>query len=430
MTGIRFKTESLEDTQRSALENYQSWVNTYEADVDVAMEQLATYVDTCDGLSEVIISAEQFNGYSESGLQLLRTSTDSVLAPIGLSFESIQVSLESGQKFSMQNFKETLRKIWLAIKRVIAMVWDFIRKGFMKTFSQHRRIAAAILNTRVNLNNLKAALPKTSTFNPAGSELVTNGGRLKNYTQVAKSYNNFSAVRDALLNRYAVKLAVTIKSVLGSKGPLNLGDVNQLEAARVATNKVLINFDRGAVASSFPGARTTHQDVSVVPVIGPYEIVIRGSKLPDVNDANFIRTAKGLSIDINRSQTYTPSNETGEMNVMSMRETEDLLKAAEVLVNDISRGYTQERFRRIEALSEDFNRWVKESEKVAEDWVAKNDNQVRVRQEAIRFFREQALFGRMMAVWGGPVFLKMDTLSLRVAAALVGLCQSNLRVYG
>lgn len=427
MTSIRFKTSTLEEAEVVALEAYGRWVNTYERDADVALERLSVFISTHEGLTNIMPSVESIQ--TDEDLQVLQAKVNIVMAPVGLEFGDLQSSNEADSKFSIEAFKDMLRRLWRAIKQTITAIWSFLHKGFSRTFSQHRRIAGMISNIRISMNNLRTALPTSADVEVKNVDLLTDGGSETSYVPIARTVNHFMNVRHALLDRYSVKLAVTIKSVLASRGPMRMDDNNRLETIRVGTNKVLQNFDRAAVTSVFPGALEVDSQNSVVPLVGPYEIRIVGRKLPPVNDPTFMRAVRGLSIDIGRHSGSDEETKTSTMKVMTFAQVNELLRAAEAIINDLGRGHTAERSRRIEALVQSFDQWVASSAKIAEDWVTQNDNQATAREESLRFFREQATFSSAMTAWGGPVFLKMDTLALRVAAAIVSLCQANLKVY-
>lgn len=427
MTSIRFKTATLEETECVALEAYGRWVNTFEHDADAALEQLSVFVEAQEGLSAIVGSLESIQ--SDTDLQQLRSKVNTVMAPMGLDFDGLQPANESGSKFSIEGFKEMLRRLWRAIKRTIAAIWSFLHKGFARTFAQHRRVAASISNIRISMNNLRTALPSSADVPISRVDLLTKGADEATYVDIARAVNQFMNVRHALLDRYSVKLAVTIKSVLASRGPIRMDDTNRLETIRVGTNKVLQNFDRQAVAAVFPGAANIDDQNTVVPLVGPYFIQITGRKLPPINDATFGRAARSLSIDIGRSAGDDEKSSSTNMKVMTFSQVNELLRAAEAIINDLGRGHTAERSKRIEALVQSFDQWVATSAKLAEDWVTQNDNQATAREESLRFFREQASFSSAMTAWGGPVFLKMDTLALRVAAGIVSLCQAHLKVY-
>ena len=429
MSTIRFMKSPIEDVERAALEQYDRWVNTYEHEADVAMEQLDTFMAVHDGLSNVITVMESIKNPFETDKALINTSIDAVLAPVGMRFSDLIPSNEAESKFSLQNFKEMLKRIWRAIKQTVVNIWNFLRKGFSKAFSEHRRIAAGISNLRITMNNLKRALPSENIVKATGADLITDHGKFTSFSEVGKEINQFMNVREKLLDRYAVKLAATMKSILANRGPVKLDDANKLETIRVSTNKILQNFDRNAVSAIFQGSLVIDDETTLVPTIGDYSLKITGRALPPVNDPMFMRTARTLSIDLSRADTQETTSDLKGIRVLTFSEMSQLLGVAEILVNDISRGRTEERSKRIEGMVHGFEQWVAQSAKVAEDWVTANDHQAQARDESLRFFREQASFSVALTAWGGSVFLKMDTLALRVAAAVVALCQSHLKVY-
>lgn len=427
MTTITFlNTPSMEEITDTAL---GAVLDQDDRDLDDSIDALDTLQESHEHLSNVIMTAESFTNPTARELQLLCQSADLAVRPIGLSISVEGLALEADSNGFFQRVKDTLHRIWEAIKRTIAKIWLFMKQQFGKSFLQHRQLGKDIDNARIVMSQQSSMLPIDSKVRTTENlaVLATSTGDafqlMGGYKGMADQIANFLTIRNDVVDNYSRTLtgAISMTHNALSAGQINLFDKAWLTTAEEKLNKAYAVFALPLLAGKFKsrGASTSDGNELRYDTIGGYKLVIN---MKPVGPASSGR--QKISVDLVKETNV--KFETSEIMAYSHPQIKELLDIAESLKNAIMHGTIKDRVSHIERYTESYKKFVDKCEQT----IAKTDvsgvNRATL-EHCQRVMNLQTQLCSDFTSWGSSIFLKMETLTMRVAIAIVRLCQLQLR---
>lgn len=416
------------DEETLALEMFQTMLPALESDSDVLVQTLDCFTTAYEELGGIVNTLESAQSFDRDFLSMSYKAACLALQPLGMSLESF--SMEDNGSSSAARLKETLKKIWSALIRTIARAWDFLKKAFSETYSRHRLALRDINAARIvqskqrSMLQVKPTVETTAAMSVLGEEKNDAIAFPDNYSKLSAHVNDFLTIRKFLMEGYSAKLSAALKSVMHvTNGSIDIVNEGKLNEIRSATHRAMENFNFAAITRSVPGMRvTTDGEEARVPLTGGYSLQVRSAKLPTVDSDEFIPAIRKMTVDIGY-RSYEPTQ--GSMTALSQTEITSLLNIAEALVRDIGNGKMKERTDRIESGVDALKAFIDRSIKALE--AVPNDSlDASVRELSRKVFNDMTTLTSAFTAWGGPVFLKLETLSLRVAVAIIRVAQTNL----
>ena len=179
------------------------------------------------------------------------------------------------------------------------------------------------------------------------------------------------------------------------------------------------------VAVAFPGYLVSNQKqpFAYSTAIQDYRVETQGVELPDVESDQFMDCVSRLSVTL-RCVPGTKS-ERATMPLLTLEEIVELLDIAETLLRDIQSG-------RFYILSKTIEQGVTEFEektRLCRKNLQRHSTDPDIRTHGLEMMKERLLISSLLVSWGGPMFLKMEGLTLQVASAILELCRQHLKVY-
>lgn len=402
-----------------------------EHNVDEAIIAMETLTNAHEGLSDVLGMFEGEPNLSVESMRYMRSAALNAVRPIGLTQSDIMPSLEDNSTTVVARFKAALVRLWNAIKQAASRVWQFIKQAFAKSYSRHREIIREISNARVVMTQQKSMLMVKRTLLATDAFAIlrkSSGLGLEfptSYQSMDMHLKDFATKRKMLMESYHTKLSATIKSIMRVvSGNVDLTNTSTLNEIQEATRRALQQFSMDSVLRSFPSASFGRENgTATLPLTGGYRLTINSAPPKNIDDPEFFNRAKSLTVDIGQR---ADSFKSVEMQAYTHSEIEQMLKVAEKLVLDISSGRMSDRAHRIEMDIEGYKKFIDQA-LTALSSVPDDAIDPAVREHARKVFNEQSSLVSAFTAWGGPVFLKMETLSLRTALGIVRLCQEHLK---
>lgn len=420
---------------RLSNEQLDTLIETLETDVDGAVASMEAYCTAAIGLGELIstLDCHDDSTLSVESLKPYQVAAANALRPIGMFYSDLGISMEDDKPGVVQRFKEMLVRLYNAVVRTAAKVWAMIKQSFSAMYSRHRELRKEIDDTQVALSKLTTAIQKANVVK-VGPEFSiigrSDGDALKmpdNFADLDRHMQEVLGVRKNLLERYAVAMAGTLKSVFGTaKRDFRINHSGDLDKLRSDSHRALSNFDFNTISRLFQGARVNGENSFFIPLTGGYGINIYGNPLPAPEDPEFIAKARAMVIDVKMN---AGSAEAYEMKAMSQAEVSKVLSTMDMLVKDMVNGRIEDRVAKTKAMVDGYEKFIKETM----DIVLKTPDEslgAGMREKIQSVFNEQTAMVTAFTAWGGPVFLKTETVCLKYAIAMVKLCRLHLRNMG
>lgn len=420
---------------RLSNEQLDTLIDTLGNDVDDAVGSMEAYCTSAIGLGELITSLE---GHDDSTLSLeslkpYQMAATNALRPIGMFYSDLGVSMEDDKPGIVQRFKEMLVRLYNAVVRTATKVWTIIKQSFFAMYSRHRELRKEIDDTRVALSKLTTAIQKTNTVK-VGPEFSiigrSDGDSLKmpaNFADLDRHMQEVLGVRKNLMERYAVAMSGTLKSVFGvARRDFRINHSGDLDKLRSESHRALSNFDFNSISRLFQGARVNGENSFFIPLTGGYGINIYGNPLPAPEDPEFIAKARAMVIDVKMN---SGAAEAYEMKALTQAEVSKVLSTMDMLLKDMANGRIEDRVAKTRAMVEGYENFIKDTM----DIVLKTPDEslgAGMREKIQTVFNEQTAMVTAFTAWGGPVFLKTETVCLKYAIAMVKLCRLHLRNMG
>lgn len=439
MTTISFLNQlSIEEISSAATATV---LDEADHDIDTSLDVLSTLQESQESLTDVILTAESLQDPTDRELTLLYQSANLAIRPIGLRISTESIAMEAGEDGFFARVKETLRRIWEAIKRAIARVWDFMKKHFGKMYLQHRQLQKDIDNLRIVLDKNKRNLPQKAVLETTedlamlgfvqGSQNKSPGAKAQaliipsSYNTLKSHLDKFLVARKAICEDYSKLLVDAIDSLMAATNPggkFGIFDKAALlkndAAVDDTLNKLLAPSSISSALKGLPVSQLAGNAGIKQDLMGGYELHVTSNGSSDHGN---------YSVQLIRNNMST--FEASEVATYSNAQIADLLKVAETLKNEIMRGSMEKHADYVERSVAKYKKGV-DSYQATLDSTSTDGIDKSTVQLAASVFRKQADVCSKFTSWGSAVFLKMETVSLRTAIAIARMCRLQLSNYG
>lgn len=328
-------------------------------------------------------------------------------------------SLEATQSDTLANIKAFLARLWTAIKKAAATVWDFIRKVLKKLTEAEKQL---YLNTQSLLRQV-GELDSHVTRKPAVANTLAmrwafpTGAGLPDSATLLHHVKRYRQVHAVIHGDLTERLKKTIDTV--REAVLKISDPNDTQAIQEAVLQAKVGMRFMApkqVQALFRNYLETVNDHPVVQLTYDRRLRVEGDNLPEPHDPEFLSALRHLTLRIEQFEIQDAETDLGEMQAMHPDQIETILKELRGLLDGGTRSDSQRRFQSL---------YLK-AKGLEEEVSGALDS---VNEETKHAFREIIGLAQLVARWSSIPYGQLDTITVHFARSVLHVCKAHIDNY-